>query len=129
LAQSTICRKARTKGEGILLSPVLTKRHLMNDPVKTKFNYDHSTDNVILESVQDVAPLLELNKKELNNDSMYGTQSSNGMRKVASIPLVVIEKWKRELGIDIYNKNDWPKIKQLLNDPENRFLRTHESQL
>ena len=52
----------------------------MNDPVKTKFNYDHSTDNVILESVQDVAPLLELNKKELNNDSMYGTQSSNGMR-------------------------------------------------
>ena len=35
----------------------------MNDPVKTKFHYDHSTDNVILENVQDVAPLLELNKK------------------------------------------------------------------
>ena len=82
-----------------------------------------------LENVQDVAPLLELNKKELNNDSMYGTQANNGMRKVASIPLVVIEKWKRELGIDIMNKNDWPKIKQLLNDPENRFLRTHESHL
>jgi GTP-sensing pleiotropic transcriptional regulator CodY len=101
----------------------------MNDPVKTKFNYDHSTDNVVLENVQDVAPLLELNKKELNNDSMYGTQSNNGMRKVASIPLVVIEKWKRELGVDIMNKNDWPKIKQLLNDPENRFFRTHESHL
>ncbi len=101
----------------------------MNDPVKTKFNYDHSTDSVVLENVQDVAPLLELNKKELNNDSMYGTQSNNGMRKVASIPLVVIEKWKRELGVDIMNKNDWPKIKQLLNDPENRFLRTHESHL
>jgi|TARA_R110000822_G_scaffold293891_1_gene415924 GTP-sensing pleiotropic transcriptional regulator CodY len=101
----------------------------MNDPVKTKFHYDHSTDNVVLESIQDVKPLLELNKKELNNDSTYGPQLNNGMRKVASIPLVIIEKWKRELGVDIYNKNDWPKIKQLLNDSDNRFLRTHESQL
>jgi|TARA_R110000744_G_scaffold5856_3_gene20647 GTP-sensing pleiotropic transcriptional regulator CodY len=101
----------------------------MDEPVKTKFHYDHSTDDVILESMQDIAPLLELNKKELNNDSMYGPTLNNGMRKVASIPLVIIEKWKRELGIDIYNKNDWPKIKQLLNDSDNRFLRTHEGNL
>ena len=60
---------------------------------------------------------------------MYGQQSNSGMRKVASIPLIIIEKWKRELGVDIYNKNDWPKIKQLLNDPEYRFLRTHESKI
>ena len=60
---------------------------------------------------------------------MYGPTLNNGMRKVASIPLVIIEKWKRELGIDIYNKNDWPKIKQLLNDSDNRFLRTHEGNL
>ena len=59
---------------------------------------------------------------------MYGTgENATGMRKVASIPLVVIEKWKHELGIDIMNKNDWPKIKQLLNDPDNRFFRTDES--
>ncbi len=55
---------------------------------------------------------------------MYGIGNTEtlGMRKVASIPLVVIEKWKQELGVDIMNKNDWPKVKQLLNDPENRFL-------
>ena len=102
----------------------------MNDPIKTKFRYDHNEDKVILQNVQDVEPLLELNKKEMNGDSMYGTGDNvAGMRKVASIPLVVIEKWKRELGVDIMNKNDWPKIKQLLNDPENRFFRTHESHL
>jgi len=101
----------------------------MSDPVKTKFNYDHETDNVILHSTQDVQPLLELNKKELNNDSMYGGVATSGMRKVASIPLIVIEKWKRELGIDIMDKNDMPKIKKLLNDPEYRWLRTHESNL
>jgi hypothetical protein len=112
-----------------VLSPVLTKRQGMDEPVKNKFHYDHGTDNVTLESVQDIAPLLELNKKEFNNDSMHGPQLNSGMRKVASIPLIVVEKWKRELGIDVYNKNDWPKIKQLLNDPDNRFLRTHESRL
>ena len=72
-------------------------------------------------------PLLELNKKELNGDSMYGPQVNPGMRKVASIPLVVIEKWKRELGIDVFNKDHMPKVKQLLNDPSYRWLRTHES--
>ncbi|MEK9897003.1 MAG: hypothetical protein VW518_11355 [Burkholderiaceae bacterium] len=101
----------------------------MSEPIKTKFKYDHNEDKVVLQNVQDVEPLLELNKKEALGDSMYGQQSSNGMRKVASIPLIIIEKWKRELGVDIYNKNDWPKIKQLLNDPEYRFLRTHESKI
>ena len=103
----------------------------MNDPVKTTFKYDHSEDKVILNSVQDIEPILELNKKEQNNDSMYGIGNTEtlGMRKVASIPLVVIEKWKQELGVDIMNKNDWPKDKQLLNDPENRFFRTNESKL
>jgi hypothetical protein len=102
----------------------------MTDPVKTKFKYDHSEDKVVLHNVQDVEPLLELNKKELAGDSIYGTGDNvAGMRKVASIPLVVIEKWKRELGVDIMNKNDWPKIKQLLNDPENRFFRTREGRL
>ena len=101
----------------------------MSDPIKTKFKYDHNEDKVILQNVQDVEPLLELNKKEALGDSMYGPQSCNGMREVASIPLIMIEKWKRELGIDIYDKNDWPKIKQLLNDPEYRFLRTHESKI
>ena len=102
----------------------------MTDPIKTKFKYDHTENKVVLHNVQDVEPLLELNKKELTGDSMYGTGDNvAGMRKVANIPLVVVEKWKRELGIDIMNKNDWPKIKQLLNDPENRFFRTREGRL
>ena len=44
----------------------------MNDPIKTTFKYDHSEDKAILNSVQDIKPILELNKKEQNNDSMYG---------------------------------------------------------
>jgi len=51
------------------------------------------------------------------------------MRKVASIPLIIVEKWKRDHGIDMMNKDHWPKIKQLLNSNEYKFLRTHESNL
>jgi len=101
----------------------------MNSPIKTKAKYDHETDSMVVHRVQDIEPLLELNKKELNGDSMYGPQINPGMRKVASIPLVVIEKWKKELGIDVFNKDHMPKVKQLLNDPSYRWLRTHESKI
>lgn len=101
----------------------------MDSPINTKFKYDRSEDNMIVKSEQDVQPLLELNKKELNGDSIYGGVEGNGMRKVASIPLIVIEKWKRELGVDVFNKDHMPKVKQLLNDSEWHWLRTHESNL
>ena len=102
---------------------------MYKNPIQTQFNYDHSEDNVVLKNTQDVQPILEMNKKEMAGDSPYGSQNNPNMRKVASIPLVIIEKWKRELGIDIMDKNDMPKIKKLLNDPEYRWLRTHESNL
>jgi hypothetical protein len=102
----------------------------MNNPVKTKLTYDHDTDSIVSNRVQDVQPILELNKKEALGDSIYGpTNPASDMRKVASIPLVIIEKWKRELGVDVFNKDHMPKVKQLLNDPEYKWLRTHESNL
>ena len=102
----------------------------MNGPIKTKLKYDHENDNLVVNRVQDVQPILELNKKEALGDSMYGPANpASSMRKVASIPLVVIEKWKRELGVDVFNKDHMPKVKQLLNDPEYKWLRTHESNL
>ena len=102
----------------------------MTNPVKTKITYDHETDSIVSNRVQDVQPILELNKKEALGDSMYGPANpASGMRKVASIPLVVIEKWKRELGVDVINKDHMQKVKQLLNDPEYKWLRTHESNL
>jgi|TARA_Y100001951_G_C11081623_1_gene151675 hypothetical protein len=100
-------------------------------PIKRKSTYDPDSDKLVQHSVQDVEPLLELNKKEYNKDYIYGGVETKemGMRKVASIPLIIIEKWRTEHGIDVMNKDHWPKVKQLLNDPEYRFLRTHESHI
>jgi hypothetical protein len=101
----------------------------MTEPIKRSVKYDHDGDKLVQHSVQDISPMLELNKKEYNKDYIHGSVDTPelGMRKVASIPLVIIEKWKQELGVDIMNKDHWPQIKRLLNDPENRFFRTTES--
>jgi len=100
------------------------------EPIKRSFAYDHTEDKAVIHSVQDVEPLLDLNKRELTGDSMYGVGDGMlGMRKVASIPLIIIEKWKAELGVDVMNKDHMPKVKQLLNDPEYAYLRTHHSRI
>jgi GTP-sensing pleiotropic transcriptional regulator CodY len=102
---------------------------MSENPISTEFKYDEGEDKIILKNTQDIEPLLKLNKQELNGDSMYGgvETKDKSMRKVASIPLIIIEKWKRELGVDVMNKDHMTKVKQLLNDPQYRYLRTHES--
>jgi len=99
--------------------------------IKRNVTYDRAEEKLVQHSVQDIQPLIDLNKKEYNKDYVHGgvETKETGMRKVASIPLIIIEKWKKEHGIDIMNKDHWPKIKQLLNSNEYRFLRTHESNI
>lgn len=48
------------------------------------------------------------------------------MWKVASIPIVVQYKWLHEHGVDVMNRDHWPAVKRLLNDPEWRYLKTAE---
>ena len=48
---------------------------------------------------------------------------------VARIPLIIIEKWRNELGVDYWNPDHQDRIDRLLNDPEWRWLRTDEGAL
>jgi ribonuclease HI len=43
---------------------------------------------------------------------------------MCKIPNLVIEKWRNEKGIDVLNKDHWPAVKKLLNDPEYKWLKT-----
>ena len=40
------------------------------------------------------------------------------------IPLIIIEKWRNELGVDYWNPDHQDRIDRLLADPEWRWLRT-----
>lgn len=103
------------------------KRILDVDPFTktiTYHHYDELTDETIIETVQDVSPFLERNKR-LRNDEDYKKRGiKNEWWHVGSIPQVIQEKWLREYGIDCFNKDHWPRVRRLLNDPEYRYLTT-----
>lgn len=103
------------------------KRLLDYDPltgVTQYFLYDPVTGEWGVESVQDVESILEVNKKLQNEEGYTRHGIKNDFWHVAQIPVVVQEKWLREEGIDIYNKDHWPKVKAKLNDPDYRYLKT-----
>jgi hypothetical protein len=104
----------------------MTRRLLDSDPlagIVEYHHYDPLTDRTIVETVQDVAPILERNKALQNADDR-GWSSSRELRRAATIPDVIILKWRSEYGIDVFNREHWSAVKKLLNDPEWRYLRT-----
>ena len=99
------------------MSELVTKTHLNRD------------GTITFERVQDMNGILKSNQIELIN----GEQDRKAMmRKVATIPNIIIEKWMKE-GINIYNMGHDPdvrkKVLQRLNSFDYRSLRTHNSRL
>jgi len=92
--------------------------------VQEFFHYDEAEDKSIIYKTQDVEPILNMNKIEMNHID----QSGDIMKHVACIPRIVIDQWRKE-GINFFDKNDWPKIKQKLNSNEFMYFRTHHGEL
>ena len=78
--------------------------------------------DAIVTRSQDVAPILEHNK-----ELQKAGQKSDWGRHIASIPVMVLEQWIQETGVDFYMLNgaDQDKfLKKYLNDPAWAYLRT-----
>lgn len=86
------------------------------------------SDNVTIETRQDVTPIIEQNKALQNAGREHYAHDPN-MWHAASIPNGVIVKWRNEHGIDVYNPEHWPKVAALLNSNEYRYLRAGEFNL
>jgi hypothetical protein len=75
----------------------MSRRLFSHDPVFgiTKYWHDdQANDRGIIETVQDVKPILDNNKAERNSGV---NKKDHGLgRKVASIPLVLYYKWQAE---------------------------------
>jgi len=89
--------------------------------LQTEFHADALDDAVTIRRVQDVEPILERNKALYSLNDGY--TPSRDLRRVASIPLSVIEEWMKE-GINIFDPNCAAAIRRKLNDPQNLYLRT-----
>ena len=109
----------------------MAKRLLDYDPatgIRTYHHYDDITKITNIERVQNVAPILEMNK-ELAKTNHQENGIKNSWWHAAMIPVTVIEKWLNEDGIDAYNRDHWPAVKRKLNDPDWRYLRTGRGKL
>jgi len=104
----------------------MTKRLLGYNPdhgIATYHEYDPvRKERTIIHEYDDVDLILENNK--LNYNHVNGWNADRTWHKVATIPLSVITKWQLEEGWDALDKRYADKLKQKLNDPEWRFLRT-----
>lgn len=101
------------------------KRFLHRDDVLgiTEFmHFDETGDVIHVETIQDVEPILERNKIDagyIGNDRW-----KDGLQHVARIPMVVYNEWKQKGWID-----DQAKLKALLNNLDNSFMRTKPGRL
>ena len=94
----------------------------MSDDIHSTFT-PHDDGTFTVHRVQDVEPILEHNK---NLQSQPQSRKS-GLRHIASIPLIFIEKWGQEMGVNLMAlpaKELQKVIRRKLADPDYRWLRT-----
>jgi hypothetical protein len=87
-------------------------------------HFGESDDTFTINRVQDVEPFLDANKRAQSDGE--GWSPSREWRRVASIPPVVVEIWKKQWGVDPLKPDNHKLLKRLLNDPENQFLRVSD---
>jgi hypothetical protein len=78
-------------------------------------------DDLHVRRTQDVEAILDENKRLATLNDGYSPDRS--FRRVASIPMSVIEQWMKE-GINIFDKNCAQAIRRKLNSPDYLYLRT-----
>lgn len=98
-----------------------------HDGVTTTFDYDEMTDTAIIQTTQDVSPILERNKK-LQNEGKHRTKDK-ALQLAASIPSIVVHQWMIDDGVNWMALPKHEKTKYLrrkLNDPQYRYLKVSE---
>lgn len=90
--------------------------------METRYVEDPMSGDLTVVRGEDVGPNLEINKALATSGDGYSP--SRELRRAASIPMIIVEKWKNELGIDALNQDHREKVLELLDSNEYRFLRT-----
>lgn len=80
--------------------------------------------NITEQILQKVDPVLEINKN-LRNE---GYDKKANIRKVAEIPIALIEEWKNVYGFDWFTATQAERA-AILNNPDFKFLRTTEERV
>jgi len=87
-----------------------------------RLSFDASENRFTLQLSGDIENVIERNKALANQNDGYSP--SREWRRVASIPLVLVEMWKKIYGTNPLAKGNEKLLRRLLNDPDLRGLRT-----
>jgi len=88
-----------------------------------RYTVAHETDDgVILETKQDVSTIIEANKKQYNEAEK---KFDDVITHVARLPLTLIDDLNRKGIMRGFQVVDQTRFKAFLNNPDNRFFRTH----
>jgi len=90
--------------------------------MRTSYVYDDADDRIIFDYQQDIGEILASNREKQNLDDGYTKDRT--MRRVARIPMVVVEKIMREQGWNPMDQNNSERLLQLLDDPDYAYLKT-----
>jgi hypothetical protein len=94
--------------------------------IETSYHED-SDGSLIVHRKSDVEANLNANKSLYTLNDGY--TSSRDLRRAASIPMSIVEKWRTELGVDLFNPDHLPAVRRLLNSNEYLYLRTAPGRL
>ena len=88
---------------------------------------DHEDGTYTVHSSQDVEPILDLNKAMANHNDGYSP--SRELRRVATIPNILINKWLVEEGWNALDPANGDKLASKLNSSDYLYLRTAPGRL
>ena len=90
----------------------------------TTFEYDELTDQTYVGSEQDCGALLELTAALRNNEQYSRDGMKDSWWHYAIIPPIIIEKWLKEDGVNVFNRDHEKAVFRKLNSPEYKYLKT-----
>ena len=73
------------------------------------------SERMIIRRTVDVEPVIN-EVAEFKNSTVNGFSKSRNYRKIGSLPLIIIEKWLTEKGIDLMAPGNEKYVKQALNE-------------
>lgn len=93
--------------------------------ITKSIGYDHATDTTIIKTEQDCTSLIADNRRQVI-EANHSQQIRNDWIKYASVPYVVIDKWRNELGINFMTTDpeEWKVVMALINSRDWRDLKT-----
>jgi len=95
----------------------------VNGDVISTLHHDDVTDTTTIQRSQDVEPYLDANRQERDSHGEF-TKMGDGLQKIASIPLIIIDQWRKEIGGDPLHVSNRGWLMKRLMSPEWSKLRT-----